>query len=105
MGKRRVKQAFRRASENNELYRVGDYVFSLDQKELDALAKQGYIEDEDTVKVAKIKDGTISVETADKKEVAEETADIKHVGGGYYELPNGERVQGKEEALAALKGE
>jgi len=27
---------------------------------------------------------------------------IKHVGGGWYELPNGEKVQGKEEANAAL---
>jgi hypothetical protein len=28
---------------------------------------------------------------------------IKHVGGGYYELPNGERIQGKEEAIKALE--
>jgi hypothetical protein len=27
---------------------------------------------------------------------------VKHVGGGYYELPNGEKVKGKENALAAL---
>lgn len=26
---------------------------------------------------------------------------LKHVGGGWYELPNGERVQGKEQAEAA----
>jgi hypothetical protein len=25
----------------------------------------------------------------------------KHVGGGWYELSNGDRVQGKEEAAAA----
>lgn len=33
--------------------------------------------------------------------------EIKHVGGGYYELPNGEKIKGKEnaeEALKALKG-
>lgn len=29
----------------------------------------------------------------------------KHVGGGWYELPSGERVKGKEEALKALGGE
>ncbi|EOP26135.1 hypothetical protein IG5_02871 [Bacillus toyonensis] len=36
----------------------------------------------------------------DKKE------DLKgpiHVGGGYYELPNGEKVKGKDTALEALK--
>jgi len=26
-----------------------------------------------------------------------------HVGGGYYELPNGEKVRGKEKALAAYQ--
>lgn len=28
----------------------------------------------------------------------------KHVGGGWYELPSGERVKGKEEAIAAMGG-
>ena len=28
---------------------------------------------------------------------------LNHVGGGWYELPNGERVQGREEALRALQ--
>lgn len=28
---------------------------------------------------------------------------MKHVGGGYYELPDGTKVQGKEAALEALK--
>jgi hypothetical protein len=27
---------------------------------------------------------------------------LKHVGGGYYELPNGERVKGKEKAEKVL---
>ncbi|QWG51668.1 hypothetical protein EXW28_18175 [Bacillus mycoides] len=26
-----------------------------------------------------------------------------HVGGGYYELPNGEKIKGKDAALEALK--
>ena len=34
-----------------------------------------------------------------------EEPELKHVGGGYYELPNGERVRGKDAALAALRGE
>ena len=29
----------------------------------------------------------------------------KHVGGGWYELSNGERVQGKEEAIEVEKGD
>ncbi len=28
---------------------------------------------------------------------------LKHVGGGYYELPNSERVKGKEKAEKALE--
>lgn len=31
-----------------------------------------------------------------------ETGDLKHLGGGYYELPNGEKVKGKENAQVAL---
>lgn len=31
----------------------------------------------------------------------EKTEFPKHTGGGYYELSNGEKVKGKEEALAA----
>lgn len=27
---------------------------------------------------------------------------IKHVGGGYWQLPNGEKIRGKEKALKAL---
>lgn len=29
----------------------------------------------------------------------------KHVGGGWYELPDGSRIKGKEEALKALGGD
>lgn len=32
----------------------------------------------------------------------EDSDEIKHVGGGYYELPNGDKVKGKDEASAAL---
>ena len=31
------------------------------------------------------------------------TPEIKHTGGGWYELPNGRKVQGKEAAEKALK--
>lgn len=43
-----------------------------------------------------IKKGFLSSKSEPEKE-------IKHIGGGYYELPNGERVKGKEEALSALE--
>lgn len=33
------------------------------------------------------------------KKVESSIAFPKHVGGGWYELSNGERVQGKEEAI------
>lgn len=36
------------------------------------------------------------------EEVVEETQRMKHLGGGYYELPNGEKVKGKEAALNRL---
>lgn len=43
----------------------------------------------------------------EKKEVEEEKVEAeewpKHVGGGYYELPNGEKVKGKKEALKKLE--
>ena len=32
------------------------------------------------------------------------TPEIKHAGGGWYELPDGSKVQGKEAAEEALKG-
>lgn len=35
------------------------------------------------------------------RKVAEDVNELNHVGGGYYELSNGERVRGKEEALKA----
>lgn len=36
---------------------------------------------------------------------AVETVDVAslHTGGGWYELPNGERVQGKKNAIKALE--
>ena len=30
---------------------------------------------------------------------------IRHVGGGWYELPTGQKVQGKEAALAMMGGD
>lgn len=37
--------------------------------------------------------------------VEPEQKEPKHVGGGWYELPDGSRIKGKEEALKALGGD
>jgi hypothetical protein len=34
----------------------------------------------------------------------EPEAEIKHIGGGYYELPDGSRIRGKDNALKELRG-
>lgn len=33
----------------------------------------------------------------------EEDGPLKHLGAGYYELPNGDKVRGKENAIKALE--
>ncbi|BES66058.1 hypothetical protein SANA_24970 [Gottschalkiaceae bacterium SANA] len=43
----------------------------------------------------------------EEKEIQEDHEDdpdslLNHVGGGYYELPNGERIKGKDKAEKAL---
>ena len=38
-----------------------------------------------------------------KAEPDEVHPEMEHLGGGWYELPNGEKVQGKEAALVALE--
>ena len=46
------------------------------------------------------------IETATKK--PEEKAvkvELKHIGGGWYELPDGSRVQGREAAFEAIGGD
>ena len=63
-----------------------------------------------------LENGKVQVLHAEKKEKKKiETASVepvekaitesepKHVGGGYYELPNGEKVKGKQAAEEALK--
>lgn len=43
------------------------------------------------------------IEAVDDGNFAEEVEDgLIKLGGGYYELPNGEKVRGKEKALEAL---
>jgi hypothetical protein len=71
-------------------------VVPVDDKEAEQLVNGGYAEYVDPVEEPK-------QETSDQKEESSITVDDYHTGGGYYELPNGEKVRGKENALEALK--
>lgn len=59
---------------------------------------------------------SMGIAEAPKKEVSHETEsprdasmaraqEIRHVGAGWYELPNGKKIRGKEKAKEAVKGE
>ncbi|MCU5047632.1 hypothetical protein OCA01_21515 [Bacillus cereus] len=66
-------------------YSVGESYKTDDQERVEFLQKEGFLETEPI---------------GGYKPVVPE---IVHVGGGYYELPNGEKVKGKEAALKALE--
>lgn len=46
--------------------------------------------------------GVIGKEVDPDSQTSELDERLHHVGGGYYELPNGEKVRGREAAAAAL---
>jgi hypothetical protein len=79
-----VKTPFR-DKDTLDLFGVGDEYYTDDPERAKFLQQEGYLGEE-------------IVEEAD--EDSEEWP--KHVGGGYYELPNGEKVKGKENAHKAL---
>jgi hypothetical protein len=70
-----------------EHYAVGSVYESDDADRISFLQEKGFLEAENDQE-----------ESQDTNEV-----DQYHTGGGYYELPNGEKVRGKEKALEALK--
>lgn len=78
----RVIKAFKDKTDGNKLYTPGNGVVyaSDDSARITFLAENGYIE---------------------KKE----SAYPKHVGGGWYELADGSKVQGKDEAISAMREE
>lgn len=78
----RVKSSFRDKN-TDKLYQKGDTYSHEDEKRISFLIEKGFLE------------GT---------SVDDQEGSIKHTGGGWYELPNGEKIQGKEEALEALAG-
>ncbi|MFS1519686.1 hypothetical protein V1503_24990 [Bacillus sp. SCS-151] len=78
-----VKNTFR-DKYTKELFKPGDEYPTEDTERVQYLKNKGFIGEE------------IHSEDLDDER-------IKHVGGGYYELPNGEKVKGKDNALAALQ--
>lgn len=83
----RVIKRFKERNENLKLYEKGDTYTYKDKERVAFLIEKGYLE-EDEPQRENIK-----------------SDEIKHTGGGWYELPNGEKVKGKEKALEALGGE
>ncbi|PGX31017.1 hypothetical protein COE33_09270 [Bacillus anthracis] len=66
-------------------YSVGEPYKTDDQERVEFLQKEGFLETEPI---------------GDYKPAVLEAV---HVGGGYFELPNGEKVKGKDAALKALE--
>jgi hypothetical protein len=60
-------------------------VYSADEERIEFLQEKGFVGKELTI----------------KQKETDESELPKHVGGGYYELSNGEKVKGKEEAAIA----
>jgi len=75
-----------RCKDSNEIYNPGDNYSTDNKQEESRLMRAGYI--------AKRKQG---FETASMPDNTEK-ATAKHIGGGWYQLPSGEKVQGREEA-------
>jgi len=77
-----VIKAFRDKTDNLKLINVGDSYSHSDESRVAYLVKKGFL-------------------TEKSKQPPKEK--VKHIGAGWYELPNGEKIRGKEEALEALE--
>lgn len=90
-----VEKKFRDGQDHQRLYETDGWYprRGLDPSEerIEELQDKGFIGGE----------GVSSEAPESEEEVTEETEYPLHTGGGYYELSNGERVQGKEEAEKA----
>lgn len=75
-----------------EFFPVGSR-YVADEERVQYLTEQGYADGATEV--------ASSVSNPDEKSELDEFP--KHVGGGFYELPNGEKVKGKETAEEAMK--
>jgi hypothetical protein len=74
--------------DTHDRYGVGSSYETSDENRAIYLQEQGYLGD--------------VLETSESS-TEETNEDIKSLGSGWYELPNGEKVQGKEKADEALK--
>lgn len=79
-----VAKAFR--DKDTEKHHAKGSLYSADPERIEFLQEKGFLAEE----------------VSSAKE-AEENEFPKHTGGGYYELSNGEKVKGKEDAIAAEK--
>jgi hypothetical protein len=68
--------------ETNRLYKKGQFYSHSDEGRVDFLVSKGFLSEK-------------------SKQPPKEK--VKHIGAGWYELPNGEKIRGKEEALEALE--
>ncbi len=87
---------------DHQRYRPGD-IYTGDPDRLEYLQDLGYLGDVIEEPPAEELPAEEAPEIVDVP--AEEQPEPRHVGGGWYELPDGTRVKGKEEALKALGGE
>lgn len=85
--------------DNMKLNIVGDEHLPPNEERANQLIIEGFIEAKEDQQKDDGKEETS--ETASVESDLEEL--IKHTGAGYYELPNGEKIRGKENAIEALK--
>jgi len=97
-----VIKPFHDLEDYKRLYESGQYPregFKPTDERIQFLANKGFIQANEGTQ----EDG----DNGEGRKDGEETEFPKHTGGGYYELSNGEKVKGKEEAIEAenaLKG-
>ncbi|RSL32663.1 hypothetical protein D7Z54_14535 [Salibacterium salarium] len=94
MPKHEVIKPFRDKNDPKKKRYAKGKTFEGDEKRIAELVEKGFVSPK-----------PIEEQSQKKPPDESKTEDVKHVGGGYYELPNGEKVKGKEEALKAAKGE
>lgn len=80
----KVLKKFRDTTNNKKLVKASDTYEHENADRIARLIEKGYLE---------------------AKEDTPPEGEIKHTGGGWYALPDGRKVQGKEEAQAALDDE
>lgn len=90
-----------RDKETGRLLLAGQSYSHEDQARLDNLIELGFLQG---AAVGEVKDNKEEGGQEDgQSEGTEEDSFPKHTGGGNYELSNGEKVKGKDKALAAEK--